>query len=675
MSDNQNVRYDFLIQKVKDGMKQSDIEIALAKTLKVNPDKCKALLDHLANSPVVVEKAVTPERAEELKRKFESAGLITSTEEVIAVITVDEGMKCPACGHEQKSWSKNDPCEKCGVFPYKFLELQRKNQIIERERERLKAQMGIAQLRENKEENERREKEELEKIRQKLKEEMGFQRRKRWYDVITGGRAASTPTTISFGLLVTLVAVVGVWFARDFFSPENTPAPASIAKPDVAQAKEKKTENVMQKAVGQMIAGSKKFAQASGAADQFKKEIFSEGGDPELQEQVQATTIGTSEVNVALVGDERIESITQAATGMADAGKIEQADRVLTESMQMADSIKDDQQRETIINAVAGAQFDVYTDDARKKAATGDWRAANKAFSQAMLATSDITSKVEIVRTKSNVAKARADSGDFGGAAIIFMDAIQAAEDIGNARQSALALADIARDIAVATNDLGGAAERTFEKALIKVAALPKAADRISTSDAVGEQRIEAIGTVASYLVNEKASVEEIRAVLAHGAKDATTIAGLLPRAKCFGILARVHAEWEGTSQNVDDYTGKIAKLVASTPEAQREIINALAKKIQAEVLAANGKFNAMKGNTLVARKKFLEAIKMVNTIASNADDKTVKNEIIRYRVDAINTIGRLIQATGDRQAAAKIFALVTEGILKTPASLEFRRD
>ena len=103
-----------------------------------------------------------------------------------------------------------------------------------------------------------------------------------------------------------------------------------------------------------------------------------------------------------------------AKTFAESGGSVEDAEKALAASMQSAQKVKDLPQRAEAVSAVAGSQVEVFTQDARTKAASGDWRGADKSFSKALAAAGDITNKAELATTKGAVAKMRADTGDYG---------------------------------------------------------------------------------------------------------------------------------------------------------------------------------------------------------------------------------------------------------------------
>ena len=81
----------------------------------------------------------------------------------------------------------------------------------------------------------------------------------------------------------------------------------------------------------------------------------------------------------------------------------------------------------------------------------------------------------------------------------------------------------------------------------------------------------------------------------------------------------------------------------------------------RAESLAAAAKLRADRGEKQQARKEFLLALNAVNGIATRSPDPAVKSEIAKQRIEAFSTIARYLQAAGDRQAAARVFALAME--------------
>ncbi len=669
MSTNPEPRYDFIVVSPKQGEDRTAIKSRLVGGLGAKPEKVDVLLAYLEEKgPVEVEKAVTAARLEELKRKWESAGLVTTAKEALTILedaSVERGkpmFTCPACGHKQEQ--RGDPeiaqCEKCGVFEHKYREAQRKKELYLKEREKLTTVQFMAQQQAEKEAKEAAEAAEKEAIRKQIEEELGLNKKpkglKAW---LTMGGEIGPATRGAIGAAVVGVVLAFGWFARGLISPQQPP-PETAAKQAAAQAKQE--GEAVQKAVGQMIVGSKKMAQASGAAEQFGKQIFPNGDkDVELLEQMQSAQAANAEANGALAERERADGLAQAARNMADAGgDTADAERALSMSMQSAKLIKDEKQRAEKVSEVANAQFEVHTLDARRKAASGDWRGADKAFSKAMDAATDITTKAQAAAARTSVAKARAETGDYGGAALIFLDAVKTAEEIPNLGERALALADVAKSIAESSNEIGGASERVFARAIAVAASIPDERGRRVANDDVLYRRVEAAGNVAGFLLSTGNGVDALKQTMDRAANDADLITEPMPQAKAFGILARSHSESGVTGPAADDYHGRIAKLVQAAPEPQRELMAAIAARAKGEALAAAAKFSASKGQTGPARQGFLQAMQAANGIATKSTDPGIRNEIAKQRSEALSAVARYMQAAGDKRTAAKVFALAT---------------
>lgn len=629
-------RFDFIVVKPGPGAARPEIEMSLIKTMGVKPENARELLDHLAEKgPVLMEKAVTTAKLEELKRKWEAIGLVTTANEVLTIVEEVQTFICPACGHKQEKKGEMEQCEKCGVFTHKFLEEQKKREAAQREFNRLERMRAFAQQQKVTAATVRRGKVDVEDLRQNIEEKAR---------VLIGPVTKGVIGAV-IGATVLGVVLVAGWFGREAVSPLGDSA-EDIARQRAAQTRR-----------------GEKVTPRAGAedGDNLGRALFPAGDkDAELQEQMLAAAVGNAAVKGALAEGGRASGLSEAAKSMASGGNLEQTERALAILMQSASWFKDDRQRAEMVSAVAGAQFEVLANEARKKAARGDRRAADKAFSRAMSAAADITTTSEAAVTRSNLAKAHARAGDYGGAALIFLDTIKAVEGISDPRGRAIALADVARNLAEAANDIDGAAGRVFEKALQAAAAAPREDDRDTAMDAVRQRRVEAAANVAGYLLTSAGGADAARPALEQAAKDAEQLIDPLKKARALGTLARISAESQGGGEAVETLLGKIVGLGEATPQL-REQMGAAAALARAESLAAAAKLRADRGEKSQARKGFLLALNAVSGIATRSPDPVVKSEIAKQRIEAFSTIARYLQAAGDRQAAARVFALAME--------------
>ena len=660
--------YDFIVVKARPGVDRSSLENDMVSKLGAKPDKAALLLDHLAaKGPVAIEKSVTAARLEELKGKWEAVGFITASETALGIVEVEAPKKdavpmltCPACGHKQEKKSDADQCAKCGVFPHKYAEQKRKQDLIDKERERLERIHGFAKRKEDQEAKEAAEQAEIDEIRRKLEEEMGLKEKKSGWDAwLMGGKALSGPLKAVLGGIVLIAVLAGGYLIRDFITPAG-PSPEALAKQASLQKQQSGAQ--MQQAVSQMIVGSKKMAQQSGAAEQFSKEIFAgKGADADLDEQLRAAETGNAAVKDAISGSDRAEGLSQSARGFAEAGgSADEAERALGASMQSAKEIADDGKRSAAVSSVAGAQFDVHTQDARNKMAGGDWRGADKAFYKAMSAATDISAKSDTVAVRTSVARARAETGDFGGAALLYLEAMKAADEIADPRERALALADVARSIAETSNELTGAAGRAFEKALGVANGIRAERDKVAAVNGVLSRRIQAAGNIGGFLISVKDGGKVLKETLDQATKDAEQITEPAMRASAFAKVARIAAE-SGDAAGAAALLGKIAAIAAEMPEAQSEAVLLAGARAKAETLAAGAKFKAGQGDRAGAKQGFLEALKVANAVTTKSTDPRAVSEAAKERSEALGTIARYMQAAGDKPAAEKVFKLATQ--------------
>lgn len=664
MNSNPSARFDFIVVKPREGVDRAAIEVYLINNMGAKPDKVAKLLAHLAETgPVALEMSVTAERLAELKQKWDAAGLITTSKEALEIIEdapVDAGkpmFTCPSCGNKQEAHGETDQCGKCGVFPHKFREEQRKKQLIQKERERLELMHHLTKTKEDQEAKELAEQAEIEAIRRKLEEEMGLNKKKKGFF----GRAfesAGPWTKGAVGVAGTGAVLMVGWVGNGAMAPSGV-SPEAIAKLQATQAKQSGEQ--MQKAVGQLIAGSKQMAKTSGAAAQFNKEIFAGGDrDADLHAQMEAVETGNANIKDSIAGGDRSEGLTQVAKTIAEAGgSVEDSTRALSMSMQSAKEIKEDGKRVVAVSAAAGAQFDLDTLDARKKAAQGDWRGADKAFSKAMNAATDITTKADAAVARTVVAKARADTGDYGGAALIFLEAMRIAEEVPDLRERGLALADVAKSMAEASNDLSGAPEHVFDKAMAVTKGLHAERDRLAVTNGILQRRIEAAGSIAGYLIST-GDGNALKATLAQATKDEEKMTDPVLRARAGGTIARLTAE-SGDAATVEGILGNIAKLAEAAPEAQREPLLLAGVRANAEALAAGAKFQARKGDRPTAKKGFIQALQVANGIVTKSADPQIKSGIVKQRAEALSTIAGYMQAAGDAKAASRVFKLAMD--------------
>jgi hypothetical protein len=662
----EGLRFDFIVTGMRAGADRAAVEEKLVSNLGANPEKVAKLLDHLAaRGPVCVEPGVSQERLAELKMKWEDAGMNTSSKQTLAIMTEapvapSNTVKCPACGHEQQKKDDINQCEKCGVFPHKYAEQQRKNELIRQERERLEKMHSFTRAREEQEDAEEALEREKEEIRRQLEEEMGLNKKpKGAFGWLTISGPKGTAIRVGASVIIVCTMVGGGWFVRDMMQPKEPQSPEEIAKAK-ADAKKQGGE-AMQKAVGQLVVGSKKMAEQSGAGAELGKQLFGDK-DPDMMEQMQSLQTGSADLKDSIGEQDRAAGLSQMAKDVSESPSGTQgADRALSASMQSAKEIKDDRGRAEKVSSVAAAHVEVHTMDARRKSAAGDWRSADRAFAKAMAAATDITTKREVAVARSAVAKARAETGDYGGAVLIFLDAFKLAEEIGDPRDRALALAEVAKNIAETTNDLGGAAERGFEKALAAVGEVKKEPEKTATRNAVLLMRFEAVGNIASVLMTAEKGPEELRALLDRLTKDIDLLSDIAQQSRALGIVARITAELQGPTDGVEILIGRIVKMAEGAPDASRELIGVLVARGRTEVQAAVAKFNAKKGDAAGARAGFLQAMKLANGVSTKSQDPGIRSEVARHRVETLGVISRYMQATGDKQAAARLINLALD--------------
>lgn len=668
-------RFDFIVVRLREGTDQAAAEAHLGKELGLKPEKLKVVFDHIRQKgPAAIEKGVNQERLDLLQRVWGEAGVETTQKSGLAVL---EGMpvvpskpvfKCPACSHEQDPTpGGQNQCAKCGVFEAKFLETQKKQELYLREKEKLEKIHGFRKLKEDKEAREAAEQAEIDEVRRRIEEEMGLNKKKGPFSWLwmpgPKGNAART------GVGVTLLAVLLVagWYGRDLVGGKGV-TPEELAKVQAAQSKQ--SANQMQNMVGNLIKGSKKMAESSGAAEQFKQELFGKGGkDAELEEQLKAPPAGGADSKDALAEVDRAEGLAGATKTFAESGgSIEDAERALSASMQSAKQIKDAPQRTEVVSVVASSQVEVFTQDARDEAASGDFKAADKSFSKALSAATDISNKGEMVAARGAVAKVRADTGDYGGAIVLFLDAMKAAEEIAEPRARALAIADVAKQMAQSTNEIDGAADRGFEKALATAATVTPEANKVALTNEILVKRVQSACDVAAYLYRTEPTPTKAQGLLTRAGADNDQITNLLLHLGSLGTRARTMAEFEGESEAVKAMTAKIAKMAEPVAEPAKERVDAVVARASAEIMAAKGKFAAGKGDKVNAKKTFVAAIKASNSIATKSQDPLIRSEIYRHRTEALGTVARYLQAAGDKEAASKVFMLAMNSAGSTQA-------
>lgn len=659
-----DIRYDFILLKLTEGTDPAAAVGKIAAELGAKPEKIQLVLEHIRDKgPVAIEKGASLERVETLKRIWESAGVATSRKEAltvldsVAIASSRATYKCPACGAEQVPQGENSQCVKCGVFPHKFLEQQKKQELYLREKEKLERIHGFRKMKEDKEAREAAEAAELEAVRKRIEEEMGLNKkpgRFAWlFATGPGARAART----ALGGAALVVLLLGGWYGRDLFG-SKTVTTEELARFQAAQSKQNATQ--MQNMVGNLIKGSKQMAIANGTAAQFKQELFAQGDrDPELAAELGGVQTAGSGAGEALSEEDRTAGLSGATRTFAESGgNIEDAERALDASMHSAQQIKDTSQRVEAVNAVAGSKLEVYSRDARDKASTGDWRGADRSFSKALSAAAEVDSKGELAGARSTVARIRADTGDYGGAMLLFMESLKAAEELPTPRTRALAIAGVARQMAQATNDLDGAAGRAFDKAFAILPQLTVEAERAALTGELLTKRVQAGCKVAGFLYATDADPKEPQELLARAAKDADLIADPLLQAGAIGEITRVSAEFQGRTEAVNAQLARLAKMPPAVAEPARERVAAATARVQAEVMAAAARFVASKGDKAKAKLAFLAALKATGPIATKSRDPLVRSEIARHRTEALGTIARYMQAAGDRQAASRVFQL-----------------
>lgn len=659
-------RFDFILVKLNDGADPAAAEAHLVKELGAKPEKLRTVFAHLKEKgPVAIEKAVNGERLAQLKGIWEAAGVATTSKQSLVIL---EGLaaepgkavfKCPACAHEQEPAPEPQQCQKCGVFAHKFLEQQKKQELYLREKEKLERINDFRRQKEEQDAKAAAEAAELEAIRKRLEEEMGLKKEGR-FGWLTGSGPGSTAARASLGGAVLAVLLIAGWYGRDLIAPGGV-TQEDLAKHQAAQSKQNATQ--MQNMVGQLIQGSKKMAQTSGAAAQFQQALFAQGDkDLELQEHLQSVQSGGASALDAQIDGDRAEGLSSAARTFADSGgSVDDAEKALSASMQSAKKVKDVPQRGEAVSVVASSQVEVFTQDAREKAAAGNWRAADKSFSKALSAASEITHKPDLVKMRGSVAKARADTGDYGGSTLLFLDAMKAAEELPDPRMRAVALADVARQIAQTTNEMEGAAERGFEKALAVTATMKAEADRAYAVNEIVLRQVQAASDVVAYLITTDVAAKQVPPLLERAGKDVERITDALLLAQALGAHARVMAEFEGDTARVKALTDRLAKLPEAIAQPARERVAAAAARGRVETAAAAAKFIASQGEKAKAKQAFLAALKSTNTIATASTDPVIRSEVAKQRTEALGTLARYMRASGDKQAASKVFLLALE--------------
>jgi len=277
-----------------------------------------------------------------------------------------------------------------------------------------------------------------------------------------------------------------------------------------------------------------------------------------------------------------------------------------------------------------------------------------------MSAATDISSKTDAVSARTSVAKARAETGDYGGAALLYLDALKAAEEIPDARERALALADVARSIAETSNELTGAAERAFERAMGVANGIRAERDKVQAVNGVLYRRVQAAGNIGAFLISVKDSAKALKETLDQAAKDADQITDPMVRANALATIARITAE-AGDAAGVTAILAAIAALAADKPAAQSEAVLLVAARARAETLAAAAKFKAGQGDRPAAKQGFLDALKAANALSTKSAEPQVVSEVAKERSDALSTVARYMQAAGDKKAAERVFKLATQ--------------
>ena len=152
-----DTRFDFIPVKLNEGADPAAIEARVAQELGAKPEKIRVVLAHLKDKGVVaIEKSVTQERIDRLKRIWESAGVSTTQKENLTIVAVEPTQPkkamftCPSCGHEQEPKGEDDQCNKCGVFARKFLEQQKKQELYLREKEKMERALGFRKMKDDK---------------------------------------------------------------------------------------------------------------------------------------------------------------------------------------------------------------------------------------------------------------------------------------------------------------------------------------------------------------------------------------------------------------------------------------------------------------------------------------------------------------------------------------------
>ena len=660
-------RYDFVVTKLREGTSADELEALLVRELGAKPEKVRAVVAHIqSKGAVLIEKGVNKARLDELTRVWAAGGAATTANESLELVVegaakmaAPPAFKCLACGHEAAPIN-GDQCAKCGAFARKFLEQQKKKELYQREKEKLEMIHGLRRQREDKEAREAAERNELEAVRRQIEEEMGLHKKPGRWDWLTGGQSLGKGARVALGGTAAVVVLAGGFYARDLASPASVTR-EEIAKQQAAQSTQ--SANQMQAAVGQLIAGSKKMAQASGAADQLTQSLFAvEGRDLELQEQLQVAAKVSGDTAQSMVEVEKAASLAATARTFVDSGgELGQAEKALDASMQSARAIPDQAKRAETVSAVAQSQFEVHSQDARSKAAKGDWRAADKAFSKAMNAATDIATKSEAISTRASIARVRADTGDFGGATVLFLDAMKNAEELPDPRSRALAIADVAKTLAETTNDFEGAVERAFDKAMAAAAAVKLESERNATLNTVLQRRIEAECNAASFLYSTDAGSKQATKLLEQAAKGAEKISDALTLVRVLGGVVRVMAEYDNASAAFAGVMARVREFGKESSARQNELLAVAVARIEAETLAAGAKLLASRNNKAKAKEGFLAALKASNGIMTKSTDGAVRGEVAKQRTETLGQIARYMQAAGDRDAAARVFKSALE--------------
>ena len=222
-------------------------------------------------------------------------------------------------------------------------------------------------------------------------------------------------------------------------------------------------------------------------------------------------------------------------------------------------------------------------------------------------------------------------------------------------------MADVARQMAQTTNDLDGAAERAFEKALAQTAAMKPETEKAAAVNEIALRRVQAACDVAGFLLSVPETVKEAKAPLERAGKDAEKITDLTLQAKALASYARVLAELEGDTPAVQAVVARVAKAAETLAEPAKEKLLAFALRTRVETSAATAKFIALRGEKAKAKQAFLAALKASNGIVTKSEDPGTRSEVAKHRTEALGELARYMRAAGDKQAAAKVFQLAVK--------------